>query len=75
MSIKNYAQAMLEGLLFAMEEDARINLVGGSLFGLGPQRTLSAQLRERFGDRIVDPPISESALRSMYRYYSEVMGL
>ncbi|MFP6736159.1 MAG: transketolase C-terminal domain-containing protein [Rhodospirillales bacterium] len=61
MSIKNYAQAMLEGLLFAMEEDARINLVGGSLFGLGPQRALSAQLRERFGDRIVDPPISESA--------------
>ena len=40
MSIKNYAQAMLEGLLFAMEEDARINLVGGSLFGLGPQRAV-----------------------------------
>lgn len=61
MSIKSYAQAMLEGILFAMEEDATINLVGGSLFGLGPQRALAAQLRERFGERIIDPPISESA--------------
>lgn len=65
MSIKSYAQAMLEGMLFAMEEDERINLVGGSLFGLGPQRALSAQLRERFGGRIIDPPISESAAVSL----------
>ncbi|MDP6426753.1 MAG: transketolase C-terminal domain-containing protein [Rhodospirillales bacterium] len=61
MTQKSYAEAMLEGLLFAMEEDQRINLVGSHLFGLGPQRQLSAQLREKFGERIIDPPISESA--------------
>ena len=61
MSIKSYAEGMLEGMLFAMQEDARINLIGGSLFGLGPQRALSARLRESHGERIIDPPISESA--------------
>lgn len=65
MSKKNFAQAMLEGMIAAMDEDERVNLIGGQLFGLGPQRVLSEQLWERFPDRIVEPPISESAAVAM----------
>jgi pyruvate/2-oxoglutarate/acetoin dehydrogenase E1 component len=65
MSVKNYAEAMLEGLLAAMAEDSRVNLVGGALFGLGPQRKLSNQLRDKYSDRVLDPPISESASVSL----------
>lgn len=65
MSQKSFAEAMLEGMIAAMEEDERVNLIGGQLFGLGPQRVLSERLWERFGDRIVEPPISESAAVAM----------
>ncbi|MDP6175786.1 MAG: transketolase C-terminal domain-containing protein, partial [Rhodospirillales bacterium] len=61
----NYAEAMFEALYEAMGEDPSISVVGGAMFGLGPQRSLTNRLREDYGDRFYDPPVSEGACVSI----------
>jgi pyruvate dehydrogenase E1 component beta subunit len=61
----SYAQAFVDGLAAAMAEDARVNLIGSYFLGLGPQRALLEPLRARYADRIVDPPVSESAAAAL----------
>jgi pyruvate dehydrogenase E1 component beta subunit len=54
-----YAEAMAEGIVEAMAADDRIILFGGGFGGLTPQRPSYGVIRERFGDRISEVPISE----------------
>lgn len=54
-----YAQAMARGLTEALEGDQRVMLMGQYFFGLTKHRTLTVDIRKRFGDRVWDPPIAE----------------
>ncbi len=60
-----YAQALIDALHLSMAEDPRINMIGSYVLGLGPLRGLVDRLKADFGDRIVDPPCSESAIVSL----------
>ena len=55
----SYAEALVESLSEVMEEDERVHLIGSYFLGLHPKRVLLNRLREKFGPRVVDPPISE----------------
>jgi acetoin:2,6-dichlorophenolindophenol oxidoreductase subunit beta len=54
------AEAMINALIDAMEEDERVALIGRPL-GLGPQRVHLTRLIDRFPNRCFDPPTSEAA--------------
>jgi len=54
-----YAEAVVEALYEALEEDERVTLMGSYFLGLSPRRVLLDRLRTDFGTRIFDPPISE----------------
>jgi pyruvate/2-oxoglutarate/acetoin dehydrogenase E1 component len=60
-----HAQALVDALHDAMAEDPRINMIGSYVLGLGPLRGLVDRLKADYGDRIVDPPCSESAVVSL----------
>jgi pyruvate dehydrogenase E1 component beta subunit len=55
----SYAEGMARGLTEALESDERVCLMGQYFFGLTEHRAKTVQIRERFGDRIWDPPIAE----------------
>ena len=59
MTRLTYAQAMARGLTEALEGDPRVMLMGQYFFGLTKHRTLTVDIRKRFGDRVWDPPIAE----------------
>jgi pyruvate/2-oxoglutarate/acetoin dehydrogenase E1 component len=54
-----YAEAMARGLCEVLEGDSTTRLFGQYFFGLTRHRALSVEIRERFPDRIWDPPIAE----------------
>ena len=58
MKEMNFAEGLSLGLLESLEQDERIVLMGA---GYGGQfhRSVFAPVRQRFGDRITDPPIAE----------------
>jgi pyruvate dehydrogenase E1 component beta subunit len=55
----SYADALALGLMEILDADARVVLINASFGGLTPHRAAFAALRERYGDRIADAPISE----------------
>lgn len=59
MSELTYAEAMARGLTEALASDDRVRLMGQYFFGLTPHRRHTVAIRERFPDRIWDPPIAE----------------
>jgi acetoin:2,6-dichlorophenolindophenol oxidoreductase subunit beta len=61
MAVTTYAEALVQALMDAMAADERVSLIGSSPLGLGPQRALTSRIRERFPDRVDDPPTSEAA--------------
>ncbi len=61
MAKMTYAEAMFEALYGAMGADPSISVMGGAMFGLGPQRGLMNRLRDDYADRFYDPPVSEGA--------------
>jgi acetoin:2,6-dichlorophenolindophenol oxidoreductase subunit beta len=58
----SFAEALIDGLHYAMAADPRITLIGSYILGLGPQRHHFERLRNDFGNRISDPPIAEAAI-------------
>jgi 2-oxoisovalerate dehydrogenase E1 component len=56
-----FAEALVEGIEQLMEEDEELIVIGSYLLGLGPWRVHYDRLRERRGERILDPPIAELA--------------
>lgn len=65
MANMSYAEATFEALYGSMGADPSISVMGGAMFGLGPQRDLMNRLRDDFGDRFYDPPVSEAACVSI----------
>lgn len=54
-----YAEGMARGLTEVLEADERVVLMGQYFFGLTEHRAKTVAIRQRFGDRIWDPPIAE----------------
>ncbi len=54
-----YAEGMARGLTEVLEADDRVRLMGQYFFGLTEHRAKTVKIRERFGERIWDPPIAE----------------
>ena len=59
MTEMSYAQAMSLGLQEALAEDENVVLMGAGFGGLGGDPRVWSPIRERFGDRITNPPIAE----------------
>ncbi len=60
MPTQSYAAALVEALHDSLVEDERVSLIGSYVLGLGPQRVLMDPLRQKFRDRVDDPPTSEA---------------
>jgi len=60
MAKQSYAAALVDGIYDSLAADDRASMIGSYVLGLGPQRKLMDRIRERFPDRIVDPPTSEA---------------
>jgi pyruvate dehydrogenase E1 component beta subunit len=60
MAKQSYAAALVAALHDSLVDDERVSLIGSYVLGLGPQRHLMDGLREKFRDRIDDPPTSEA---------------
>jgi pyruvate/2-oxoglutarate/acetoin dehydrogenase E1 component len=65
MTKKFYAEALIEALTETMEEDPGFAMIGRGILGHGAHAHFDAPLKERYGDRITDPPTSEGAVTSM----------
>ncbi len=65
MTKLTYAEAMLDAIDHSMAGDERVSMIGGTLFGLGPQRGLVDRLHADYPGRISNPPTSESACVAM----------
>jgi pyruvate/2-oxoglutarate/acetoin dehydrogenase E1 component len=61
----SFAAALVDALYIAMAEDPSVSIIGSYPLGLGPQRSLMDRVRERFADRIVDPPIAEAGVAGL----------
>jgi acetoin:2,6-dichlorophenolindophenol oxidoreductase subunit beta len=57
---KSYAQAMVDALAFTLRGDPSSIVIGRGLTGHGSEADAERPLHEEFGDRIIDPPTSES---------------
>ncbi len=62
---QTYAAALVGALLDSMADDRRVSLIGSAPLGLGPLRTLTDRIRERFPDRVFDPPTSEAGIAAL----------
>ena len=60
MTRKTFAEAMVDGLRYCMEEDPHFSLIGNEVLGLGPEAAHLQSLAKRFSDRIHYPPTSEA---------------
>ena len=57
---KSYAQAMMDALVFTLDSDPRSVVIGRGLTGHGSEADAERVLHEKFSERIIDPPTSES---------------
>ena len=65
MTIKTYAEALIDALVDMMAEDEGFAMIGRGVLGHGAQAHLDKPLQEKYGGRITDPPTSEGAVASM----------
>ena len=65
MAKLSYAQALVDALCDSLKADERVSLIGSYVLGLGPQRHLMDPLRQKFRDRIDDPPTSEAGAAAL----------
>ncbi len=59
MPERTYAEGMARGLTEVLAADPTVYLMGQYFFGLTKHRNLTVKIRERFPDRVWDPPIAE----------------
>jgi acetoin:2,6-dichlorophenolindophenol oxidoreductase subunit beta len=62
---QSYAEAFVSALIDAMDADRMVSLIGSSPLGLGPERRLTDDLRQRHPDRVMDPPTAEGGIASL----------
>jgi len=65
MTIKTYAEALIDTLMEYAAEDNNFAMIGRGILGHGGQEHFADPLMEKFGDRITDPPTSEGAVASL----------
>jgi acetoin:2,6-dichlorophenolindophenol oxidoreductase subunit beta len=67
MAQKTFATAMLDALGYALQEDVSVAVVGAWSFIVdrGLPRDQEKAFFERYGDRLIDPPTSESVIAAM----------
>ena len=65
MPIKSLAQAMVDGLSYALASDPRVLVIGRGMTGHGPEMEAENALHEKYADRIDDPPTSEGVVASV----------
>ena len=67
MAEKSFVAAMIDALSFSLADDPNVIVVGASSFlldrGLDPED--ERRLFERYADRLIDPPTSESVVASL----------
>ena len=69
MAKQSYAAALVEALHDSLVDDDRVSLIGSYVLGLGPQRHLMDPLRQKFRDRIDDPPTSEAGAAAVGLFF------
>lgn len=62
---QTYAAAFVDALLDSMVYDQTVSLIGSSPLGLGPERRLTEKIRERFPERVIDPPTAEGGVAAV----------
>ena len=67
MTEKSFVSAMIDALLFSLADDPNVIIIGASSFLLdrGLSQEDERRLFERYGDRLIDPPTSESVVASL----------
>ena len=65
MTVKTYAEALIDALMDMMAEDESFAMIGRGVLGHGAQAHLDKPLQDHYADRITDPPTSEGAVASM----------
>ncbi len=66
MPRKTYLQAMVDGIIASMESDATVRVIGPSFaMGRGLRPETEKTFFTTFKDRILQPPVSESAIASL----------
>jgi pyruvate/2-oxoglutarate/acetoin dehydrogenase E1 component len=56
-----YTEALAETIRQVLTDDPRVVLFGANFVGAGPNRSLMAEVHQKFAERIVWPPIAELA--------------
>jgi pyruvate dehydrogenase E1 component beta subunit len=65
MPDKSFAQALVDALDFSLAGDGSTYVIGRGLTGHGPEADAERALYDRYADRILDPPTSESIMASV----------
>lgn len=65
MTVKTYAEAIVDALTGILEENPKFQIIGRGILGHGAEAHYAKPLQDRFADRITDPPTSEGATCSM----------
>lgn len=66
MPRKTYVQAMVDGIIASLETDPRVRVIGPSFaMGRGLRPETEKTFFTKFKDRILQPPVSESAIASL----------
>ncbi|MGE5538649.1 MAG: alpha-ketoacid dehydrogenase subunit beta [Gemmatimonas sp.] len=60
-----FAEALIDGLVWALRSDPNAVILGRGLTGHGAEADAQKPLMDEFGDRITDPPTSEQAMTSL----------
>lgn len=65
MPIMTFAEAVIDGLAHALQDDPAVTMIGSALLGIGPQRHLVDRIKREFPGRLVDGPTAEAALAGL----------
>ncbi len=65
MTVKTYAEALIEALMDMMAEDENFAMIGRGVLCHGGKAHLTKPLQDKYADRITDPPTSEGAVASL----------
>jgi pyruvate dehydrogenase E1 component beta subunit len=65
MAEKNYADAMLDVLRTAMEEDPTFVVMGNEVLGIGPENNQLEPFKDEYPDRVYFPPCAEASFAAL----------
>jgi len=65
MTVKTYAEAIVDALTLSLKENPKFHIIGRGILGHGGQEHHAKPLMAAFADRFTDPPTAEGATASM----------